>query len=304
VAGFLGVHAGKNPNDSIELTQFGLTDRIIGALGIEQDKSTGKSTPAEYGCLGTNVDDKPYDETFNYRSVVGMMQYLSGHTRPDIAFAVSQCARFSSNPKRTHAAALKPIGRYLLQTRDRGLLLNPVDSFEIECFVDADFTGIWSYEDPNDHVCVLNRTGFVICIWGCPVSWITRLQTTIALSTMESEYVALSTAMRDLIPLKAAVSEIASGMGIENENIVNIKSTIWEENMGALTLANMELPHTTPQSKHYSTRCHWFRSLLNDDGDGGYAVVKVASADHMADILTKALREEPFRKKRLLMMGW
>jgi hypothetical protein len=121
---------------------------------------------------------------------------------------------------------------------------------------------------------------------------------------MEYEYVALSTAMRDLIPLKAAVSEIASGMGLENEKIVTIKSTIWEDNMGALTLDNMELPRTTPRSKQYATRNHWFRSFLNDDGDGGYEVIKVASADQMADILTKALIEEPFRKNRLLVMSW
>jgi hypothetical protein len=281
-----------------------LTHRIIGALVLEQDKSTGKSTPAEYDCLGTNADDEPCDETFNYRSAVGMMQYLYGHTRPDIAFALSQCARFSSNPKRTHAVALKQIGRYLLQTRDRGLLLNPMDSFKIECFVDADFAGLWSYEDPDDPVCVCSRTGFVICICGCPVSCITRLQTTIALSTMESEYVALSTAMRDLIPLKAAVSEIASGMGLENEKIVTIKCTIWEDIMGALDLANMELPRTTPRSNQYEMICHWFCSFLNDDRDGGYEIIKVASSDQMTDILTKALREEPFRKNRLLMMGW
>jgi hypothetical protein len=108
---------------------------------------------------------------------------------------------------------------------------------------------------------------------------------------MESEYVALSTAMRDLITLKAAISEIASGMGVEDENIVTIKSTIWEDNMGALALANMELPRTTPRSKHYATRYHWFRSFLNDDRDGGYEVIKVSSAYQMAEILTKALRE-------------
>jgi hypothetical protein len=107
---------------------------------------------------------------------------------------------------------------------------------------------------------------------------------------MESKYVALSTAMRDLVPLKSAVSEIASGIVLEDVNIVTIKSTIWEDNMGDLTLANMELPHTTPRSKHYTTKYHWFRSFLNDDGDGGYEVIKVASADQMADILTKPLR--------------
>jgi hypothetical protein len=74
--------------------------------------------------------------------------------------------------------------------------------------------------------------------------------------------------------------------------------------MGALTLANMEIPRTTPRSKHYATRFHWFRSFLNDDGDGGYEVIKVASEDQMAYILTKALREEPFHKNRLLVMGW
>jgi hypothetical protein len=121
---------------------------------------------------------------------------------------------------------------------------------------------------------------------------------------MESEYVALSTAMRDLIPLKAAVNKIASGMSLENKKIVTIKSTIWEDNMGSQTLANMELPRTTPRSKHYATRYHWFRFFLNDDGDGGYEIIKVASADQMADILTKALREEPFRKNHLLVMGW
>jgi hypothetical protein len=179
-----------------------------------------------------------------------------------------------------------------------------MDSFNIECFVGADFAGLWSYEDPNDSVCVHSSTGFVICIFGCPVSWITRLQTTITLSNMESEYVSLSTAMRDLLLLKAAASEIASGMGLEDEKIVTIKSTIREDNMGALTLANMELPRTNPQSKHYATRYHWFCSFLNDDVDRGYELIKVASADQMADILTKALREEPFRRNRLLVMGW
>jgi hypothetical protein len=107
---------------------------------------------------------------------------------------------------------------------------------------------------------------------------------------MESGYVALSTAMRDLIPIKEAVSEIASGVVLEDKKIVTIKSTIWEDDMGDLTLANMELPCTTPRSKHYATRYHWFRSFLNDDRDGGYEVIKVAYADQMVTILTKALR--------------
>eukprot|EP00957_Ditylum_brightwellii_P098160 7478654-Ditylum_brightwellii.AAC.1 len=74
-----------------------------------------------------------------------MMLYLSSHSRPDIQYAVLQCACFLSNPKASHQAALKQIGRYLKETQDKGLVIgSAVEGFDIDCFVDADFAGLWA----------------------------------------------------------------------------------------------------------------------------------------------------------------
>jgi len=66
--------------------------------------------------------------------------------------------------------------------------------------VDLDFAGLWPHEDKHDPSCVKRRTGFVICISGCPVTWTSKLQTDIATSMMEAEYNALSMSMQDLLP--------------------------------------------------------------------------------------------------------
>jgi hypothetical protein len=100
VAGFLGVHIDRKVDGTIHLTQTGLIDRIIKALDLQPDQHP-KQTPCEQGCLGADLDGKPPHATYNYRSVAGQVGYLKGHSRPDIKFAYSQCARFSNNPKRS-----------------------------------------------------------------------------------------------------------------------------------------------------------------------------------------------------------
>ena len=107
-----------------------------------------------------------------------------------------------------HITALKRIGRYLLKTSEKGIILKPSSKLTVDCYVDADFAGLWNREDHNDENCVKSRTGYVLCISKCPVLWITRLQDGITLSTMEAEYVALSMAMRDLLPFKRLVQTI------------------------------------------------------------------------------------------------
>ena len=124
VADFLGVHIERNEaNNSIKLTQKGLTERIIKALHLEQKPK--KYTPAKLGPLRKDLDGDPPDGTFSYPSVVGMLLYLCGHSRPDLQFAVSQCARFIHGTKRSHEEALQHIGQYLKATMDQGLILTP-----------------------------------------------------------------------------------------------------------------------------------------------------------------------------------
>jgi hypothetical protein len=109
VAGFLGVHIDRKDDGIILMTQMGLTDQIVKALNIG-DKPC-KKTPAVYGCLGKDECGDPPQGTYNYASVIGQLQYLQGHTRINITMAVSQCACFTHNPKRSHELALEQIGQ-------------------------------------------------------------------------------------------------------------------------------------------------------------------------------------------------
>jgi Reverse transcriptase (RNA-dependent DNA polymerase) len=300
VAGFLGVNVERDSKSGeIRMTQVGLINRIIEALGC--DNLPRKKTPAEYGALGTDKDGDPPQESFSYPSVIGMLQYLHTHTRPDLTFAVSQCSRFIHCTKRSHELALIRIGQYLKMTRDKGLVLRPTNEMGIDCYVDADFAGLWGVEDPQDPTSVKSRPGYVLCIAGCPVIWASKLQSDIALSTMEAEYNALSTALKDLLPLKRLVQTVAKAVNIPLEPQILMRVTVWEDNTGALTLANLEPGRMTPRSKHYGVKYHWFREHLKPNG---IQVLKIDTKNQQADMLTKALRTDKFELNRKQLMGW
>ena len=113
-----------------------------------------------------------------------MLLYL-GHTWRDIAFVVNQCARYTFELKQSHDAALKQIGRYLKGAVDKGLVLDLDNNYNIDCYLDADCAGLYGYKDQQDPHCVQSRTGYAICLAGCPVLWVGKLQTEIALSILE-----------------------------------------------------------------------------------------------------------------------
>ena len=202
-AGFLGVTLGRdNKSGLLEMKQTGLIQRIIEAVGLDDGMVTGKSTPSEQRPLVKDADGKPPSGMFSYSSVVGMLLYLSGHTHPDIAFAVNCCARYMFCPKRSHEKALKRLARYLKVTQDRGLVLNPnSEMLNIGAYPDADFAGMYGHKRSDDPACAKSRTGFVINFADCPVLWISKLQQETALSTMEAETIALAHCCRKLFPV-------------------------------------------------------------------------------------------------------
>ncbi len=119
VAGFLGVDIQRHPEDgSIHLVQEGLAKRIVEALGVGHLSAV--STPAD-GPLVKDEHGEPGNGLYNYASVVGMLNYYTGHSHPELAFATSQVCRFVHNPKRSHEIALERIGRYIKGTMDKGL---------------------------------------------------------------------------------------------------------------------------------------------------------------------------------------
>ena len=97
------------------------------------------------------------------------MLYLASNTRPDISFAVHQCARFTHNTKVSHAAAVKRICRYLQGTKDNGLVFNIPKKLVVDCYDDADFAGLWGHENPQNPICARSRTVFVVTFSNCPL---------------------------------------------------------------------------------------------------------------------------------------
>jgi hypothetical protein len=297
--GYLGVDIQRN-GDTFTFTQVGLTKRIIDALGLDSKYTTAVATPADKAALGRDVDGSPASGQINYASVIGMLLYL-GHSRPDIAFATHQCARYTFAPKLSHEEALKRIGRYLKGTLTRGLILRPSKDLKIDCYPDADFAGLWTRDKVDDPHCVRSRTGYVICVSDCPVLWTSKLQTEIALSTMEAEYVALSSAWRDLFPLIDITQEICSALLLTPPTSAQMHVKIHEDNVGALILSQLEPRRMTPRSKHYAVKYHWFREHL---APRKIQLVKIATNDQLGDIFTKGLDKVSFAHLRKMLMGW
>ena len=205
VGDFLGIRIKKTGHQEFLLSQPGLIEKVIKEAQMEDCNTVG--TPAITTALGKDELGEKFDEPWEYATIVGMLLYLSGNSRPDIAFAVNQCARFTHCPRKSHAVAIKRILRYLKGTSDKGLILKPEVDYKLNCYVDADFAGLWGKEDDQDPVSVKSRSGFLITFMGCPIVWSSKLQTQIALSTMEAEYISLSNSMRELISLRETLKE-------------------------------------------------------------------------------------------------
>jgi hypothetical protein len=308
VSAFLGVQIKKDlENKSFHLTQPGLIQQVINDIGMNQ-YGKGKDTPVD-SILHCDKEGSERVETWNYRSIIGKLNYIANSTRPDISMAVHQCAKYCSNPKAIHELAVKRIVRYLLATKDKGLILKPTTTLTLDMFVDADFAGMWHKEFADLRDNVLSRTGFVITFCGCPISWCSKLQTEIALSTTESEYIALSTATRDLLPLRRILEDITSSSFIslaprtsQHPSVTYTlpPSKVYEDNAACIVLATTET-HFKPRTKHISLKYHHFHDQIRL---GHLEIIKVDTHSNIADIFTKPLSKLKFEKLRQLLMGW
>ena len=261
---YLGIKIVRNSDGTMEWSQPTLTNSILKDLGLVDVKTsnqpTTRTTPSLTTVILTSHDEEPnHDESksFNYRQVIGKLLYLEKSTRPDIACAVHQCARFSANPKTKHAEAVKRIGRYLLATKDKGLIMKP-DKSGLECWVDSAHASEWSNKTASNDPCTArSRMGYVISYAGCPMHWASKMQTEIALSTTEAEYIALSQSMREVLPIMWLLQE-AHDHGIPVlTNPPKIHCKVFEDNAGAIEIA--KVPKMRPRTKHLNIKYHHFR---------------------------------------------
>jgi hypothetical protein len=312
VGDFLGIRIAKQADGSLLLTQTGLIDNTLKKAGMESAHKA--CTPASTTPVGADRDGDPFDELWEYATVVGMLMYLAANTRPDIAYAVHQAARYTHAPKASHAVAVKRILRYLCGTQDKGIIFKTNRSNKIDCHVDADFAGLFGVEDGQDPISVKSRTGYVIFFSGVPLLWVSKLQTLIALSTMDAEYVALSQSMRDLIPIRETLKEImrivfdkehnpecaySKAFKEVESNEIPPSTTVYEDNAACIKHAMM--PKLSPRTKHIGIPWHWFISKIISLE---VTVIAVDSASQLGDQYTKGLPQESFQRGRKSVMGW
>ena len=151
--------------------------------------------------------------------------------------------------------------------------------------------------DPNS---AKSRTGYAIPLAGCPVVWKSQLQTCVSQSTLEAEYVALSTALKTFLPIKRLLEEIVQEMKIVKLEDSRAHGTVFEDNQGAFYLATNH--RITSRTKYFLVKYHWFWGAY-DEGKG-FQIVKCPTNKQRADYLTKQLSEELFVNNRVAVQGW
>ena len=303
---YVGVHV-THFEDRIELTQPHLIESVLKDLRLDGSDCNTSPTPTVVGqVLHPDEDGTDFDNHFNYRSVCGKLNYISKCSRPDIAFATHQCCRYMANPKQSHATAIKRIGRYLLLTKDKGLILKPDKTKSFECFVDASFLGEWKKERADkamfDPDTARSRTGYVIFFAGVPLIWSSKLQVEVCLSSTEAEMVALSAATRECIFLIRLLREAFSTSSL-NFDIANSKihCGIFEDNTGTLELVKEF--RIRPRTKHMNSKFWHFTTFMEANKDI-LTFHWIDTKSQVSDMLTKALGGELFSKFVKAICGW
>jgi hypothetical protein len=217
--------------------------------------------------------------------------------------ATHQCARFSISPMRLHELAVMRSGKCLLSTKERGMIYRPNSKRGLEVFVDAGFAGGWDPKDAENTDSVYSCTGYVICYAGCPMFWQSKLQTKIALSTAEAEYIALSQALRETLPMTNLMREmnVIFSLYLPKPKFV---LKVREDNQSCIAMTNN--PKFTPRTKHTAIKYHHFRKYVKTQSnpDGFTEIVYCSTEEQVADIFTKPVCDNIFFKLGKLLLNW
>ncbi|KAL5499747.1 hypothetical protein EMCRGX_G011207 [Ephydatia muelleri] len=212
-----------------------------------------------------------------YQSMVGSLLYAAIATRPDIAQAVGAVSKFNSCPTETHLTGVKRILRYLKGTINLGLKFEKTADSSIIGFSDAD----WAGDLDNRH----STSGNLFVMSGGAISWLSKKQPVVALSTTEAEYVALGAATQEVVWLRRLLSDIKASP--------KMPTIISEDNQGTIAIARNPVYHA--RTKHIDIKYHYVREALMD---GVIDLVYCPTQQMTADILTKPLSRDQFETLR------
>ena len=281
----LGIKIVRESQDGTRFTRLSqepFANVILERFGMEACKP--QRTPMEanlklvsYKCDPTSGELLP--KTNQYREKIGSLMYSSIATRPDISYALSETSRFLESPTTAHFSAVDRIFRYLQGSKNQCLTyryaerddIKPKDDVKLTVYCDASFAG--------DIESAKSTSGY------CAIHWKSKRQSIVAKSSTESEYVALSSCVTEVLWLR----EMLEFLGFPQ----NGPTVIREDNLSCIALANT--PKKLQTAKHIATRFHHIREHI---GSGSIALSFLATNFMAADTLTKSLSIVKFEQFR------
>jgi hypothetical protein len=236
------------------------------------DGCRSQPTPIVKAREGPKDDEQRVDQR-DYQSVVGSLNYLAVFTRPDIAYAVSQAGQSSADPTDDDLQRVKRVLRYLSGHQDYQVRFDKDGDGKVVGYCDAD----WA-ESVSRH----STSGFIFFFGGGPISWASRKQSVIALSSTEAEYISLSTAAQEA----AFIAQLLRDFGYDHGPI-----EIFCDNQGAIKLSDST--GTKARTKHIDVRFHYVKDAVQAKR---IKVSYMQTDQQPADILTKPTGRVTFER--------
>jgi hypothetical protein len=284
----LGMKIQRNREDkSIQLGQELYISKVIDRFNMSKSKPV--DTPESSEKLTKEMCPTSETERLNavqvpYMEVVGSLLYAAIATRPDISHAVNEVCRYMSCHGEKHWQAAKRILRYLRGTQTTALTFKPTHAqpeLRIEAYSDSDWAS-----DTNDRK---STTGYVIKLDGCTVTWCSKKQSIVSLSSTEAEYIAIADTIKEVLWMRLFLSELTNAP---------IISTVLVDNQSAQAIAAAS--DINDRTKHIDTRFHFIREHVK------LRTVElqwIPTEDQIADPFTKALHKPKFVAHRDRIMN-
>nr|XP_020172578.1 uncharacterized mitochondrial protein AtMg00810-like [Aegilops tauschii subsp. strangulata] len=270
---FLGIRVTRSPSGFF-LSQQQYADDILERAGMDSCKTV--ATPVNTKAKLPSADGPPVDDPTAYRSLASALQYLM-ITRPELAYAVQQVCLHMHDPRAGHLALLKRVLRYVRGSTDLGLHLHASANLELRAYTDADWAGC-----PDTR---RSTSGYCIYLGDALVSWSSKRQATVSRSSAEAEYRAVANAVAECVWLRQLLGELLCP--------VRSATLIFCDNISAVYLSSNPIHHR--RMKHVELDIHFVRERV---ALGEFRVLHVPTRQQFADMMTKGLPSDVFRKFR------
>lgn len=285
VDSYLGIRIRRDrPNKRIFIDQQSYIDEAIEKFRMKDAKSV--RTPFPSGLqLQESKTECPRETRTLYQSIIGTILYIALGTRPDICFAVTRLSRYNANPSEAHLSAARYVLRYLKSTSTMKITYEGNSMADYLSYSDSD----WAADRDDRH----STSGFVLMLATGAVSWRSRRQKTVALSSADAEYMELSDLSRQL----AWIINFSEEIQYPSTNAI----PMCVDNQSAIFIASN--PVNESKTKHIAIRYHYIREFLEKDDDGKLKakLYYVPTEEQVADLFTKGLSYEKTLKFRKAM---